>query len=151
MQFCMHYVFESVSKVCMMLENVSKHLHTGGVFLGTVPNADFLLPSKRTATSRLAIGNGSTLKTPSRTSLSILCTGCTFRSECLLFTSPLAPARARVRVEEFHDVFTAEREHRDYGLLLQCMKVVSTSGESRMDEDQWDAANIYLTFAFEKR
>ncbi|KAF8578452.1 hypothetical protein K439DRAFT_1638814 [Ramaria rubella] len=36
----MHYVFE----------NVSKHLHTGGVFFGTVPNTDFLLPSKCTAT-----------------------------------------------------------------------------------------------------
>ncbi|KAF8585902.1 hypothetical protein K439DRAFT_1559087 [Ramaria rubella] len=60
-------------------------------------------------------------------------------------------AHARVQVEEFHDVFTAEHEHHDYGLLLQCMKVVSTSGESQMDKDQWDAANNYLTFAFEKR
>ncbi|KAF8580309.1 hypothetical protein K439DRAFT_1637133 [Ramaria rubella] len=36
----MHYMFESVSK----------HLCTGGVFFGAGPNADFLLPSKRTAT-----------------------------------------------------------------------------------------------------
>jgi mRNA (guanine-N7-)-methyltransferase len=43
MQFCMHYAFESVPKARMMLENVSKHLRKGGVFLGTIPNADLLL------------------------------------------------------------------------------------------------------------
>lgn len=68
---------------------------------------------------------------------------------------------------EFHDVFAAEREHPDYGPLLQRMKVVSATGESQMDEDQWEAAStwfpagaallmtvsadIYLAFAFEKR
>lgn len=74
--------------------------------------------------------------------------------------------------EEFHHIFEAEREHRDFKPLLQRMKVVSASGESQMDEDQWDAAStfyhcqaggldvycvlpyptdIYLAFAFEKR
>lgn len=75
---------------------------------------------------------------------------------------------------EFHDIFEAEREHREYKPLLQRMNVVSASGESQMDEDQWDAASasclshplsiltyslsifpktldIYLGFAFEKR
>lgn len=43
MQFCMHYAFESVQKVRCMLENVTRWLRPGGVFLGTVPNADILL------------------------------------------------------------------------------------------------------------
>ena len=43
--------------------------------------------------------------------------------------------------EEFHNVYQAERDHREYKPLLQRMKVVSPSGESQMDEDQWDAAS----------
>ena len=43
MQFCMHYAFETVQKARCMLENVSRHLRTGGVFIGTIPNADILL------------------------------------------------------------------------------------------------------------
>jgi mRNA (guanine-N7-)-methyltransferase len=43
MQFCMHYAFESISKVRMMLENVARYLRRGGRFVGTIPNASFLL------------------------------------------------------------------------------------------------------------
>jgi mRNA (guanine-N7-)-methyltransferase len=43
MQFCMHYAFESTAKARQMLENVSRWLRPGGVFVGTIPNADFLL------------------------------------------------------------------------------------------------------------
>ena len=43
MQFCMHYAFESASKVQCMLSNVSRWLRSGGVFIGTIPNAEQLL------------------------------------------------------------------------------------------------------------
>ena len=43
MQFCMHYAFESASKVQCMLSNVSRWLRPGGVFIGTIPNAEQLL------------------------------------------------------------------------------------------------------------
>jgi mRNA (guanine-N7-)-methyltransferase len=43
MQFCMHYAFETEAKARCMLENVSYYLRRGGVFIGTVPNAEFLL------------------------------------------------------------------------------------------------------------
>jgi len=43
MQFCMHYAFETVAKTRMMLDNVSKYLRSGGIFIGTVPNANQLL------------------------------------------------------------------------------------------------------------
>lgn len=43
MQFCMHYAFETIQKARCMLDNVSKHLRSGGVFIGTIPNADWLL------------------------------------------------------------------------------------------------------------
>jgi len=43
MQFCMHYAFESEAKVRCMLENVTTYLRRGGIFVGTIPNADQLL------------------------------------------------------------------------------------------------------------
>ena len=43
MQFCMHYAFETAEKARCMLKNVSEWLRPGGIFLGTVPNADQLL------------------------------------------------------------------------------------------------------------
>lgn len=43
MQFCMHYAFETASKARMMIENVSRYLRKGGIFIGTIPNTDLLL------------------------------------------------------------------------------------------------------------
>ena len=43
MQFCMHYAFESASKARMMIENVSRYLRPGGVFIGTIPDSALLL------------------------------------------------------------------------------------------------------------
>jgi mRNA (guanine-N7-)-methyltransferase len=43
MQFCMHYAFETPAKARMMMENVSRYLKSGGVFIGTIPNSALLL------------------------------------------------------------------------------------------------------------
>jgi len=43
LQFCMHYAFESSSKVRLMLENVTRYLRIGGQFIGTIPDSDLLL------------------------------------------------------------------------------------------------------------
>lgn len=43
MQFCMHYAFETAAKARMMIENVSRYLRRGGVFIGTIPNSSLLL------------------------------------------------------------------------------------------------------------
>lgn len=43
MQFCMHYAFETESAVHQMLDNVARYLRKGGRFIGTIPNANFLL------------------------------------------------------------------------------------------------------------
>lgn len=47
-------------------------------------------------------------------------------------------------VKEFHEVFSENSDHRDFGPLLQHMKVVDSNGESQMDEDQWEAASTYI-------
>ena len=43
MQFCMHYAFENIQKTRIMLENVTRWLRPGGIFIGTIPNDKFLL------------------------------------------------------------------------------------------------------------
>lgn len=43
MQFCMHYAFETAAKARMMIENVSRYLRPGGVFIGTIPDSEVLL------------------------------------------------------------------------------------------------------------
>lgn len=43
MQFCMHYAFETAEKARCMLQNVGQWLRKGGVFVGTIPNADYLM------------------------------------------------------------------------------------------------------------
>lgn len=42
MQFCMHYAFETEMKARTLLENVSRSLRPGGVFIGTIPSSDFI-------------------------------------------------------------------------------------------------------------
>ena len=46
-----------------------------------------------------------------------------------------------VFMKEFHQVFADNQEHKEYGPLLEKMKVVNSKGESQMDEDQWEAAS----------
>ena len=51
-------------------------------------------------------------------------------------------------VKEFHEVFSENSDHPDFGPLLQHMKVVDANGESQMDEDQWEAASAYLVVLY---
>lgn len=46
-----------------------------------------------------------------------------------------------VYVKEFHEVFAENEDHKEFGPLLQNMRVVDANGESQMDEDQWEAAS----------
>jgi len=43
MQFCMHYAFDTEERARCMLDNVSRWLRPGGVFVGTIPNSRQLL------------------------------------------------------------------------------------------------------------
>lgn len=46
--------------------------------------------------------------------------------------------------KEFHDVYAEFHDDKEFGPLLQRMKVVDSDGESQMDEDQWEAASESL-------
>jgi mRNA (guanine-N7-)-methyltransferase len=47
MQFCMHYSFESERKARTMLQNVTSNLAKGGWFIGTIPDANWIIKKVR--------------------------------------------------------------------------------------------------------
>ncbi|THH09356.1 hypothetical protein EW145_g2067 [Phellinidium pouzarii] len=169
MQFCMHYAFESVQKARVMLENVTMYLRKGGRFIGTIPNDKLLLrrldslPPDRDP-SDLSFGNAVyRIKFDTRDRRPVF----GFRYSFFLqdavedvpeyivqwdnFVQLASEYHLRLLYkEEFHDVYAEHCEHPEFGPLLQRMKVVNSSGESQMNEDQWEAANVYVAFAFEK-
>lgn len=55
-QFAFHYSFETEAKARMALENVTKHLRPGGHFIGTIPNANWIVKKIRKAEG-LSFGN----------------------------------------------------------------------------------------------
>ena len=43
--------------------------------------------------------------------------------------------------KEFHDMFTEFSQHSEFGPLMTRMQVVDAQGDSKMDEEQWEAAS----------
>ncbi|KAF7304686.1 mRNA cap guanine-N7 methyltransferase [Mycena kentingensis (nom. inval.)] len=168
MQFCMHYAFETLQKARCMLENVSRWLRPGGVFIGTIPNAEQLLRNLEELppdADELSFGNGVyKIRFATRTHKSVFGHKYWFYlqdavddvPEYIVHWENFVQLAAEfglhpVYKEEFHDIFTEHQDHTEFGPLLTKMKVVDANGESSMTEDQWEAANIYIAFAFEKR
>ncbi|KAF7440741.1 mRNA cap guanine-N7 methyltransferase [Pleurotus ostreatus] len=168
MQFCMHYAFENVQKARCMLENVSRWLRPGGVFIGTIPNAELLLsqldaipPSQED----LSFGNSVyKISFESRDRRPIFGHKYWFFlkdavenvPEYVVHWDNFVQMAAEYHLnllymKEFHQVFEEHQEHPEFKPLMLRMKVVDDNGESAMDEDQWEAANIYIAFAFEKQ
>ncbi|KAG5645002.1 hypothetical protein DXG03_007279 [Asterophora parasitica] len=168
MQFCMHYAFETEQKTRCMLENASRYLRRGGVFIGTVPNAEILLehldelPPDATDLSfgnsvyKIRFEERDEKPTFGHKYWFYLRDAVDDVPEYIVRWENFVQMAAEydlypVYKEEFHQVFAEHQEHPDFGPLMVHMKVVDSNGESSMDEDQWEAANIYIAFAFEKR
>ncbi|KAL0577252.1 mRNA cap guanine-N7 methyltransferase [Marasmius crinis-equi] len=168
MQFCMHYAFESEEKARCMLNNVSRWLRPGGIFIGTIPNSEQLLEHLHEVPSNsedLSFGNEIyRIRFEERDHDGVYGHKYWFFLQDAVEDVPeylvlwdnfvqLAAEYGLVSVykEEFHQVFAEHQEHRDFAPLLTRMGVVDQNGESSMDEDQWEAANIYIAFAFKKQ
>jgi len=151
-----------------VLRNVSRSLRPGGVFIGTIPNAEQLLEHVRELPPEaedLTFGNAVyKVRFESREHHSpfghkywfFLRDAVEDVPEFLVHWENFVSMAAEYNLhpvykEEFHDVFSEHQDHSEFGPLLVRMRVVDANGESSMDEDQWEAANIYIAFAFEKR
>ncbi|KAF8352358.1 mRNA capping enzyme-domain-containing protein [Amanita rubescens] len=168
MQFCMHYAFETLQKVRCMLENVSKYLRTGGVFIGTVPNAEFLLEQLNSLppdAKDLSFGNSVYKVTFEKRSEKplfghkywfFLQDAVDNVPEYVVYWDSFVQMASEYKLhlvyrQEFHNVYEEHQKDPELGPLMVRMKVVDSEGASSMNEDQWEAANIYIAFAFEKR
>lgn len=167
MQFCMHYAFETSQKARRMLDNVSRWLRPGGIFLGTIPNADQLLEqldSLPPNTEDLSFGNDVyKIRFEDRHSRPLFGHRYHFYLKDAVDDVPeyivqwdnfvqmaLEYGLSVVYKEEFHSVFEEHQDDPEFGPLMVRMKVVDSNGESAMDENQWEAANIYIAFALKK-
>ncbi|KZT60477.1 mRNA capping enzyme, large subunit, partial [Calocera cornea HHB12733] len=176
MQFCMHYAFYSEASVRQMLDNVSTNLEPGGTFIGTIPNADHIMLSL--GATDLSFGNPVfritfAQRPPAPPAPDDPDQSGAFGHKYNFFLQDAVgedeagvpeylvywPNFVRLAAEyglvqeyrkDFGDLLHEEREHEVYGPLLRRMKVVDSAGESDMDEEQWEAASIYLAFAFRK-
>ncbi|THG97181.1 hypothetical protein EW026_g4772 [Hermanssonia centrifuga] len=160
MQFCMHYAFESEEKARTMLGNVSNWLRPGGRLVGTVPNGSWLLErldAVPKGAQELTFGNNVyQIRFEERDHRPIYGNRYWFYlkdavddvPEYVVHWSNFVSLAAEyglhpIFVKEFHDVFSENEDHAEYGPLLQHMRVVDTNGESQMDEDQWEAASRF--------
>ncbi|OWZ50983.1 mRNA cap guanine-N7 methyltransferase [Cryptococcus neoformans A2-102-5] len=167
MQFCMHYAFENAAKARMMIENVSRYLRRGGIFIGTIPNAELLLERLNELPDddeELRFGNSCySIQFTERQHKGVY--GHDYRfyltdavedvPEYLVdwenFVSLASESGLRLIYKKaFHEILQEEKDSRDFGPLLGKMGVLNEYGESAMDADQWEAANLYMGFAFEK-
>ncbi|WOO85154.1 mRNA cap guanine-N7 methyltransferase [Vanrija pseudolonga] len=166
MQFCMHYAFETASKARMMIENVSRYLRKGGIFIGTIPNTDLLLERLEQIPEGepLEFGNSCySITFEERHHKGIYGHAYHFYLEDAVEGVPeytvdwdnfVSLAREYglelTYKKTFNDILQEEQSTRDFGPLLGKMGVVNEHGESAMDSDQWEAANLYMGFAFTK-
>ncbi|THH03787.1 hypothetical protein EW146_g10343 [Bondarzewia mesenterica] len=167
LQFCMHYAFESIVKARCMLENASRWLRKGGVFVGTIPNAEQLLHrldaippggpfSFGNNVYRIRFDDQAHRPIFGHKYYFFLRDAVDDVPEYIVRWDSFIQLAAEyglypVYKKEFHEVFEEHHDHPEFGPLMERMKVVDAEGESQMDDDQWEAANIYIAFALEKR
>lgn len=51
----------------------------------------------------------------------------------------------------FHEIYEDEKDDEVYGKLMDRMNVKDDDGNRGIKGEEWDAAGLYLAFAFEKR
>lgn len=166
LQFCMHYAWESVDKARAMLDNVARYLRKGGVFIGTIPDSYELRermaasanPEDRSIGNRYykvvfdqverwpAFGNRYTF---------FLEDAVENVPEYVVDFDVFEELAQEVGLrciyrKNFAEIYHEGSRHGEYGKLLQRMKVVDKYGSLSLDEEMWQAATLYLGFAFEK-
>ncbi|KAL1916688.1 uncharacterized protein VTP21DRAFT_5392 [Calcarisporiella thermophila] len=163
MQFCMHYAFETEAKARMMLRNVTSNLARGGYFIGTIPDAYWIV-KKLKSVEGLEIGNSIySIRFDQRESFPLF--GCRYNFhledavDCpeYLVHFPTFQKLAReygltlMYKQRFHELYDDARRDPEFLSLLYRMGVIKTSPEPRgLSEEEWEAAGIYLSFAFKK-
>ncbi|KAG0365368.1 mRNA cap guanine-N7 methyltransferase [Mortierella sp. AD032] len=164
MQFCLHYSFETETKARMMLHNVTSQLKPGGVFIGTIPDAYWIIKKlKSESDDGLQIGNSIySIRFERRDKFDTFGSKYWFHLEDAIDDCPEYlvhfPTFQKLAEEygleliynkKFHQVYEEASQEMDFNQLLYRMNVVSENGS--LSAEEWEAANVYLAFAFRKK
>ncbi|KAJ1844076.1 mRNA cap guanine-N7 methyltransferase [Coemansia sp. RSA 2703] len=162
-QFCLHYAFESEAKVKQMLHNVSSHLKSGGKFILTIPNANWLVKMMR-AKNSTTFGN-SVYQVKFAQSEPITEYGFAYDftldeavEDCTeyLVHMPTFVSLAEtyglklVYNRNFHHFYGEKITIRRNLDLIRKMRVIDETRPA-ISDDEWEAIGIYLAVVFEKQ
>ncbi|KDN40164.1 hypothetical protein K437DRAFT_191690 [Tilletiaria anomala UBC 951] len=166
LQFCMHYAWSDIPKVRVMLENISKYLRKGGIFIGTIPDGDRLRSKlKELPEGQLKFGNSIySVEFEQRESFPIFGHKYNFFLDDAVENVPeyvvdwtqfeslaFEYGMKKIYRNNFLQVFEEERSDGSFGSLLERMDVVDRrTKQPLLDDEMWEAASIYQAFAFEK-
>ncbi|KAJ1917041.1 mRNA cap guanine-N7 methyltransferase [Tieghemiomyces parasiticus] len=152
MQFCMHYAFATEQTARQMLQNVAQNLRPDGIFIGTTPDANWLV-----------FGNAIyQVEFENKTDFSLFGHRYRFTLEDAVDDCPEYlvhfPTFERMAAEyglqlifqkPFHEYYQSLLGNQDAVNTLYSMGVVTDDGAT-MSRDEWEAAGLYLAFAFRK-
>ncbi|KAJ2711883.1 mRNA cap guanine-N7 methyltransferase [Coemansia spiralis] len=160
-QFCLHYAFESETKARQMMANVAGHLAPNGVFMCTIPNANWLIKKRRTVGDsfgnsvyrvEFAPGPITRFGTAYSFTLDEAVEECT---EYLVHMPSFIQLAREHGLElecclDFHRFYTQHLgRHASLGLLWR-MRVVDADRPA-ITADEWEAVGIYLAVVFRKK
>ncbi|KAG0228801.1 mRNA cap guanine-N7 methyltransferase [Actinomortierella wolfii] len=164
MQFCLHYSFETEEKARMMLHNVTSQLRPGGIFIGTIPDAYWIVKKLKSGPPNLLeIGNSIySIRFERRDTFELFGAKYWFHLEDAIDDCPEylvhMPTFKKLAGEyglelvynkKFHEVYQEASKEPELRELLYRMNVIQDN--AHLSEDEWEAANIYLAFAFRKK
>ncbi|KAJ3146639.1 mRNA cap guanine-N7 methyltransferase [Geranomyces variabilis] len=161
-QFALHYSFETEEKARIGLTNITKNLKPGGFFIGTIPDANWIVKKLRN-TEGLSFGNSVlTIKFEQKETYPEFGHKYWFELKDAIDNCPeyllRFPAFVKlageyglelVYKEKFHDLYQKESQNPQYRDLLTRMNVLNPEGT--MSADEWEVAGLYMAFAFRKK
>ncbi|ORY01003.1 guanine-N(7)-methyltransferase [Basidiobolus meristosporus CBS 931.73] len=161
MQFCLHYAFETEAKARMMLQNVSQNLRPGGTFIGTLPDAYWIV-KKVKSVEGLSFGNDIyKIEFEQKDTFPTFGHKYWFTLEDAIDNCPeylvhfptfekLAKEYGLelIKKRKFHHLYKDALENEEFTNLLHRMNVVDE--RESITKEEWEAAGIYLAFAFRK-
>ncbi|KAI9227679.1 MAG: guanine-N(7)-methyltransferase domain-containing protein, partial [Piptocephalis tieghemiana] len=163
MQFCLHYAFETEERARQMLRNVSEALRPGGMFIGTLPDANWIVRQLQKVTPALEFGNRIlNIRFDQRDTFPIFGHRYHFALEDAIDDCPeylvhfptLASLAMEyglrlVYVQPFPIVYETLKEVSPFRELLFRMRVKG-GPNPEMSREEWEVTEAYLAFAFER-
>ncbi|KAI8967823.1 guanine-N(7)-methyltransferase domain-containing protein [Mycotypha africana] len=179
MQFCLHYAFENEHKARIMLENVTKNLRKGGYFIGTIPDAHWIVKRVRQEPKGTrGFGNSIYSITFEENSIKedekgyktgFAPFGCKYMFHLVdavdcpeylvhwgTFERLAKEYNLRLILKQnFHEFYATQSKNEEFARLLSRIGVIGNNPnnpnvQEEMSEEEWEAAGIYLAFCFEK-